>query len=477
MSDLALALYHRMPPSVRNLAASARGLYLRRSRYSADSDRIAAEALDRDHWPEERLRAWQEARLADVLRRAATHVPYYRDQWERRRQQGDHAAVDVLANWPVLEKDEVRNHAASFVADDCDRARMFRDHTSGSTGKPLNIWLSRDTLRVWYALAEARWKAWFGVSRWDRWAILGGQLVTPVSAVAPPYWVWNLPLRQLYMSSYHLAPHTASAYLDALARYKIRYLFGYTSSLHSLAREAVRLGRRDLAMTVVITNAEPVSDAQRATIAAAFQCPVRETYGMSEAVVAASECEHGALHLWPEAGLVELLNDGRPAAPGESGDLVATGLVNADMPLIRYRTGDRATWAPSAACRCGRTLPRLAGIDGRIDDLVFTRDGRRIGRLDPIFKDDLPVSEAQIIQEHLDQFRVVCVPAPGYGPDVEGVIASRLRDRVGDVRVTVERVEAIERGAGGKFRAVVCRLSPEERQAASVGGGRSAVSR
>ena len=463
MSDLALSLYHRMPPGARNLVASARGLYLRRTRYGADTDRLAAEALDRDRWPEERLRAWQQARLAHVLRRAAERVPYYRDQWARRRQQGDQAAIDVLANWPVLEKDEVRRHAESFVADDHDRSRMFRDHTSGSTGKPLNIWLSRGTLRLWYALAEARWKAWYGVSRWDRWAILGGQLVTPVATTAPPYWVWNLPLRQLYMSSYHLAPDTASAYLDALVRYKIRYLFGYTSSLHSLAREAVRLGRRDLAMTVVITNAEPVSEAQRTTIASAFQCAVRETYGMSEAVVAASECEHGALHLWPEAGLVELLNDGRPAEAGESGDLVATGLVNADMPLIRYRTGDRATWGPAAACACGRTLPRLSAIDGRIDDLVFTRDGRRIGRLDPIFKDDLPVSEAQIIQDSLDRFRVVCVPAPGYGPDVEQVIASRLRDRVGDVQVDVpeaiadlirenERAAELSRGVLGAYR-------------------------
>ncbi|MGE0360212.1 MAG: phenylacetate--CoA ligase family protein [Vicinamibacterales bacterium] len=471
MSETALKLYHRLPPPVRSLAASARGLYLRTSRYGASSERIAAEALARDRWPAARLEAYQQERLAFVLHRAATRVPYYRAQWEERRRRGDRAPVDVLANWPVLEKDVVRRQPHAFVADDCNPRRMFTDHTSGSTGKPLTLWLSRETLRTWYALAEARWRSWYGVSRRDRWAILGGQLVTPVGATTPPFWVWNLPLRQLYMSSYHLSARTTPDYLDALRRYRIRYLFGYTSSLHALAREAQRLGLPGGHMAVAITNAEPLYDHQRQSIAAVFGCPVRETYGMAEAVAALSECEHGRLHLWPEAGLVELLDQDGDAAPDRPGDLVATGLLNADMPLIRYRTGDRATRGDATPCPCGRTLPRLAGIDGRIDDSVITRDGRRVGRLDPVFKDDLPLREAQIIQEQLDAFRILCVPEPGYSPDVERVLAERLRDRVGDVQVSVERVSEIARGASGKFRAVICRLPADAHVPQTVAGG------
>ena len=36
---------------------------------------------------------------------------------------------------------------------------------------------------------------------------------------------------------------------------------------------------------------------------------MRDTYGMAEMVAAASECDHGRLHLWPEAGVVEVLDD------------------------------------------------------------------------------------------------------------------------------------------------------------------------
>ena len=158
----------------------------------------------------------------------------------------------------------MRQQPEAFVADDCNRRQMFREHTSGTTGKPLNLWWSRETLQTWYALAEARWRSWYGVSRQDRWAMLGGQLVTPVAAKAPPFWVWNAPLRQLYMSSYHLAPEMIPAYLEALVSYRIHFLFGYTSSIYTLAREALRLGRHDVRMAVVITNAEPVFDHQRA---------------------------------------------------------------------------------------------------------------------------------------------------------------------------------------------------------------------
>jgi len=353
------------------------------------------------------------------------------------------------------------------VADDRDRGHMLHEHTSGTTGKPLDLWRSRDAVRALYALSVARARGWYGVSRRDRWAMVGGQLVTPVEQRRPPFWVWNMALRQLYMSSYHLSPAFIPSYLDALARHGVTYLFGYTSSLYALAQEALRLGRRDLKMAVAITNAEPVFDNQREAIAEAFQCPVRETYGMSEMAVAACECQAGKLHLWPEVGLLEVLEGDRPVSNGTTGDLVCTGLLNMDMPLIRYRVGDRgALAAENAPCPCGRTLPRLAMIEGRVDDVLYTRDGRRIGRLDPIFKANLPLREAQVVQETLDRIRVRYVPAPGFTPGAGHAIVEGIRARMGTVDVILEEVAEIPRTANGKFRAVMCSLTPAEKETA-----------
>jgi phenylacetate-CoA ligase len=80
-----------------------------------------------------------------------------------------------------------------------------------------------------------------------------------------------------------------------------------------------------------------------------------------------------------------------------------------------------------------------------------------------VFKANLPVREAQIIQETLDLIRVNLVPAEGYTEEAGHSIAERIRERMGVVEVVVDRVPEIPRGANGKFRAVVCRIPMEER--------------
>jgi phenylacetate-CoA ligase len=460
MSDLLLRAYHRLPNPLRSVAASVHGLSLRAWRYGPETDRLVAEALDREKWSPERWKAWQEERLASVLHYAATQVPYYREQWSARRRRGDRASAEYLENWPILEKEAIREHSRALVADNLNIRHTFHLNTSGTTGKPLSLFQSREVLRAWYALFEARCHRWYDVSRHDRWAVVGGKIVTPVGQRQPPFWVWNAALNQLYMSSYHLAPALIPFYLEALARYQVRYVEGYTSSLYALAVEALRLGRDDLRISVAITNAEPVFDYQRAAIERAFHCAVRETYGMAEAVASASECEARCLHFWPEAGWTEVLEDGRPQSRGAVGDLICTGLLNAAMPLIRYRVGDRAEIAVDGrTCSCGRTLPILASIEGRVDDVLFTRDGRRIGRLDPVFKTDLPLREAQIVQETLDRVRVRYVPAPGFTRDAGRSIVERLQERMGPVHVILEELGEIPRTANGKFRAVISQVS------------------
>ncbi|MDB4906526.1 MAG: Coenzyme synthetase [Gemmatimonadetes bacterium] len=462
--SLALEVYRRLPASMQGIAATLRGYQLRRWRYGPETDRLVAEARERERWSESEWSDWYATQLPMLLDRAATRVPWYREHWAERRRRGDRASWSYLENWPILEKDVLRATPERFLADDCDPRRMFVERTSGTTGKSTTLWWSRATVREWYALFEARCRNWYGVSRHDHWAIIGGQLVTPVSRQRPPFWVWNSALNQLYMSAWHLSARNIPAYLGALERHRIRYLFAYSSAIYTLAEAIREQGLRPPRLDVLVTNAEPVHAHQREVIEAAFNAPLRETYGMSEIVTTATECEAGRLHIWPEVGVVELIEEGHAVMDGEVGDLVCTGLVNQDMPLIRYRVGDRAVRRPAGVpCSCGRTMPEFSSIEGRSDDLVLTRDGRRIGQLQAVFQTVGTVSEAQIIQESLDEFRILVTPRPGFDDSARALIIARFRDRVGDVAVSVEPVELIPRTANGKLRYVVSRLTPEQR--------------
>lgn len=453
------ALYQRSPYPVRVALATARGAILQRRRFSRETHQLVTAALGRETWSRGEWADYQAQRLEYVLLGARDHVRAYAGSLGRAGEPAP--ALDLIA---PLEKSRLRADPRSFVRDDAPRG-LVAESTSGTTATPLSLWISRAEYRHWYALVEARWRTWYGVSCADRWAIVGGQPVVRPDAAHPPYWVWNGAMRQLYLSSYHIAPHTAQAYARAIDEHRITYLLGYPSSLHALALACLGLGIRPRPLRVVIGNAEPVLDHQREVISEVFGCPVRETYGMAEFVAAASECDQGNLHLWPEVGMLEVLDHTRPVAvaAGTTGRLVCTSLLNATMPLIRYVVGDTGALAPaSTTCGCGRTLPILQSLEGRSDDLVTTADGRLIGRLDPVFKGSLPIAGAQIIQEDLGRFRILVVPVPGYGDDAARSMVRRLIERVGEAQVEIELVDRLPTGANGKFKAVISRVPVDE---------------
>ena len=464
-----LGLYHRLPMPLRSFAAGARGWYLRSWRYGPETEQLIAEAAERERWSPEQWQSFEEERLARVLHRAATRVPYYRAKWEERRRAGDRRSPEHLEHWPILAKEAVRADPRAFLADDVDERRMYHERTSGTTGTPLDLWLSRETVRSWFALYERRTRGWYGVSRDDAWVMMGGQPVIPPDRKRPPFWVWNAPMKQLYLSSNHVSARNAAALIDAMRSRRVTHLVTYASTAAALATEAAKLGLHVEGLRVVITNAESVFSWQREIIRDVFGCPVQETYGMAELVAGAGECDSGSLHLWPEVGKVEILDDGddTPLPAGAAGRLVCTGLLNADMPLVRFAVGDRGALAARQQCECGRLLPILSHIEGRTNDLIIAPDGRRVYWLNPILY-GLPIHQAQIIQETLDRLRIRYVPAAGFTDAAEREITRRLHQRLGDVEVVFESMESIPREANGKFKAVRCDLSPADRERAGL---------
>lgn len=453
-------IYHRLPYGIRSLVASANGIRLHHMRYGADTRRLVEEAKSKEYWPQSRWQEWQKTTLSNMLRAASLEVPHYREFW------GKYAGTEVcedIERWPILEKDVVRSNPRRLVSDKVISRRLHCTFTSGSTGTPIQVYWSSETARRWYALFERRWRNWSGVDRNDRWALIGGKRVVHPGAKQPPFWVHNRGMKQLYLSAYHISPGTVHDYVEAICHFKARYIYAYTSAVYALAQLILDNEIVVPKLEVIITNAEPLFSYQRSLIERAFGCPVRETYGMAEMVAGASECEHGRLHLWPDAGWLEVIDSNGVIGTHGRGHLLGTSLLNPDMPLIRYRIGDTVSIENhSVNCLCGRTLPVLGAVEGRNDDLLLTRDGRRIGRLDPIFKSALPIREAQIVQTAVNHCVLNIVPAPGFDDSVSAGLAAELREVMGDISVSVKLLDEIPRSPNGKLKAVVCELHPED---------------
>lgn len=466
--SLTETVYLRLPLPLKQAALSYYGRRLVWQRYATAAQDDAAWGLPAvlgKSWPE--LRRRQEEQLAGLLRRARALSPF----WAERLAGIAGENLADLQQLPPLTKQELRAAGRRTLCRDITGKNLLAEHTSGSTGSPLTYYTSLAAVRRYCAFYRS-FRAWHGYQAGERRARLGGRLILPVSRRCPPYWLYDPAQETVYLSVYHMSEETMPRYVEAVVSYGPAELSAYPSSLYLLADWCIRHREQRIRPRRIMTDAETLLEYQRATIEAAFHCRVTDCYGLSETGTFAGECPHGTLHVFPHLAVLEPLNErGERCAEGEIGTLHVTSLVNDAAPLIRYNTGDRGALGP-IGCACGLQTPTLCCLEGRVDDIVTTLDGRRIGRLDLIFKETMgsgSLRECQVIQLAPGRFRFLVVPGEAFGSATLAQARAAAQARLGpDADVTFQVVDRIPRGPNGKFRAVV--VQKEEPQAGSLEG-------
>ncbi|MDQ6672576.1 MAG: phenylacetate--CoA ligase family protein [Chloroflexota bacterium] len=208
-----------------------------------------------------------------------------------------------------------------------------------------------------------------------------------------------------------------------------------------LAEMAEQLGM-DLAGSRVHTTVhagEPGASVPgvRARIEHVFGARCHDHTGMTELGATGFTCqEQDGVHLIESEFIFEVLNPQtlQPVGKGEPGELVATNLGRAGMPLIRYRTGDLVQ-LNEAPCRCGRTLARLAGgILGRADDMLVVRGVNVFpSAIEGVLREFPEVSEFRIevfSRRSMAELRVLVDPVAGSEAGLADQVANRLHDRL-----------------------------------------------
>jgi len=463
MSSLSDVIYMYSPVWLQQAAVAVWGYRWYRRRFGGRFQQYVREYLDRDRWTAEQFREYQTERLRCVFE-AAWRSPYYREAFAAANMTENMAPRESLARAPFLSKNTLRTRGDELLSTTRLPRGVSIFHTSGSTGTPTKLYYSREFLRQQMAILEARNYHYAGVTYRDRRFMCGVRKVCRFDQTKPPFWRYSPAENLAYASAYHLSPRFLPYYLEFLRRFRPQIVMGYPSALSTIAAYALEHDDLPAPARCIITTSETVTDQMREVMERAWQCRLFDQYGCSEGCCFTSQCEYGRYHTHPDVGLIEILDtDGMPAAPGTIGEVVCTGLHNTLQPLIRYRIGDVARWAVDQTCPCGRHTPLLEGIDGRVEDMCCTPDGRQTLRFDTVFKGVANVREAQVVQEKPDLFILRIVPTEGFGPSDADVLRRNMLLHVSNVRVEVEIVASIERSTSGKFRAVICRLTPEER--------------
>lgn len=439
--------------SLRSAAFAAKSLTVKRAVHRVHQDLLAQERM-----PLQELTAMQDQLAGDIVRTAMRISPFYR------RTYGalgiDPTVMADPAAWadlPILDRATVKAHGTEIRTPEATPRAIRPATTGGSTGEPLR---TLHDARVPTLPLAWRMYSWWGVAPHDNLARIGRWSFSRRDALKNGISWW--PSRQLSFDASLLTAENMTTLHQEMLRVRPRLIEGYTGALVELADHLARHGQRIPTPRAIATTASPLTASARARIEEVFGAPVYDEYRGSEVGWMAGECQHqDGLHIFADARRIEVVDeDGRPAAPGEVGDLVVTDLRNRVFPVIRYRTGDRGALR-EAPCPCGRTLPMMEQPQGRTVDTIRLPSGDALAqRITSIFSKQPDAVRKFQLHQYADYSITVRVVI-GDGADARSHIEAAiddLRGRVhGEVPVRLEYLETLPY-TGGKTRFVISEL-------------------
>jgi phenylacetate-CoA ligase len=365
----------------------------------------------------------------------------------------------ALSSWPLLEKNSLRAAPEAFRAP--GTRITVRGATGGTTGLPLR--LVRSLPAVVFEQASLDWlleKLGVQPGRM-RMAVLRADSIKDPADRSPPYWILTHGGRRMVLSPHHLSADTVADYARALHEFKPDVLWVYPTALESLCRLLLRAGQR-LNVPRVHASSEVLGPGAWRLAQQALGAPaIADYYGQAERVAFAAAFEPGVYRFLPGYANVELLPF---AAQGDTTlyEIVGTSLWNLAMPLVRYRTGDlvslSSAWGAAELEEVALGVRPFGGVLGRSGEFLLTPEGARITGINHFPREVGHVRRIQVIQEQLDEVRLLVLAESGYSAhDAQRLLANVRAKLPPSMRVSVELCERLEQTALGKTPFVIHR--------------------
>ena len=413
------------------------------------------------HLSPDEIHQRQMSKLAGIVRYAYENNAYYRQRFDE--VQIDPRGLrypDDIDRIPLLTKTDIRQHRDLLISNGYEKRGLMEARTGGSTGKSVYVYFTEDCSEWRNACARRH-------DRWSGWEV--GE---------PKAYVWGNPKYPTglknRLKTFLLSPvlylDTMAITIDSVRKFARDWrkvgptlLFGHAHSLYVLAKAVMEHGIDEIKPRAIISSSMTLLPHERILIERAFGLKVFDRYGCEEVGLIASECEvHEGLHINADNLYVEYLNaDGCRSTSGQYGKLIVTDLTNRAMPFIRYQIEDMAV-PHDGACPCGRTLPLMKEVSGRIADFLVRRDGARVAGIS-LIENTLTrypgIEQMQIVQHDLDRMTLNIVRDGSFGEDVVRCLETSLCDMFGSkLDITFSFVKEIPPEPNGKYRFSICRI-------------------
>jgi phenylacetate-CoA ligase len=437
-------LYLSLPRSCQNIALSMYGMKLYRERFGSQLSPEYKQSDSLLQAPQLSDFEVQTQRLRKLLNHCKKFVPYYRPYLKS----ADISRLTgtTLADYlPILTKKIVLDNPDSFLSQAPEHAkeRLIKLNTSGSSGTPLTLYVTREARRINYNFYERALNE-FGCHYQSKSTTFAGRILYKKPGKSPSR--FDYYNKTQYLSSYFISPDTIESYLNAMNSWQPDFIDSYPSAILEICALAQQKGLTPtFKPKVILTSSETLTALGRRTIEGFFGAPVLDHYGCTE--MAISSLSSGGQYFSPASySVIELEH-----AFDKLYSVITTGLLNFSMPLLRYEIGDLVS-KPSDSNYI------FDSIEGRTDDVIITPEGKRIGRMDPVFKGVEGVAQAQIVQKTLENIDILIkLNLKNSHLFNEELLISNVKIRTSDsMNVKIIYVDEIEKTKNGKIKSVVC---------------------
>ncbi|MBL4720935.1 MAG: phenylacetate--CoA ligase family protein [Alphaproteobacteria bacterium] len=329
-------------------------------------------------WSEDKILDHQLRQLGSLLSHFQHTCPYFKDRLD-----GDPRTLDLDAfrRIPILTRTDIQDAGDALLSTAIPKnhGRLLSTSSSGSTGRPINA-RKTDVNQTFHRALNLRNHLWHRHDLDAKFGTIRGY--APDYALAP-----NGKYLSSWTSVYKTGPSvvlnstrcTVGEQLHWIMKERPAYILSYPHNFHALALRCRETGIKMPWLKALLTFSEALSPGKRAIIEDTFGVLVEDMYSAAEVSMIALQCpeEPGHYHVQSENVLVEVVDEnGAPCAPGKTGRLLVTDLHNFAMPFVRYEIGDLAIMG--SACSCGRGLPVLKRIFGRVRNMLYLANGEQV---------------------------------------------------------------------------------------------------
>ncbi|MBL4574587.1 MAG: phenylacetate--CoA ligase family protein, partial [Opitutaceae bacterium] len=419
--------------------------------------------LDKNQWKSlEELKADQWRDLKVLLQHAYAQSPYYRKQFDHINLiPDDIITYEDFQKLPVCSREDIVNFKDQMIVKNL-QGNIIDKATGRSTGVPMQFAITQDSYE-WRVAATQRGYQWAHCEAGQHTLyIWGGEIGNPSYFSKLKINLYHRVFNRKMFNLFNFNEDEMKNCLNYINKKRPTGIVAFTSAIYNLAKFVDSNKLSVSPISAVITGAEKLHDYQRTLIENVFQTKVFNTYGCREFMLIAAECEqHEGLHVTMDNLLVEILKDGKPAQPGETGEVVITDLHNYGMPFIRYKNGDVAVQG-NKPCSCGRGLPLIKDIDGRKMDEIIATDGKIIsgGYFPHLMKEFSAINKYQVIQKSKNQLQIKLVLKRDLTQEQFQFCQSEIKKVFGqDMNIEFDIVNDIPLTPTGKYRVTISEIA------------------